>query len=674
MLISALIIIALAFGGMALTYLVTDEETFMWRLAVGNVVGSAIFGLAAFGLALLFGFSAATAAIAIVITLLPLAVLQKRERRSKFLHDWAKAKGKLQGGNLKRFTGFGYYAFFFILFWLFFGQTMYETAAGIFTGGSNNLGDLPFHLGAILGFTDGNNFPPQNPSFSGARFSYPFIADFLTACFMRLGADLQSAMFLQNVSWAFSLLVILERFSARVTGSKLAGRIAPALLFFSGGLGFLWFFKDYWEQGKGLWEFLWALPRDYTIGEQFRWGNSLVVLFITQRSLLLGMPITIVVLGFLWRIFTTESTEDTEQEDGETGRRGDAEKKFSFPASLRHRVSASLLVGLLAGMLPLIHLHSLAALFIVTGFLFIVRPERWREWIAFGIGVCVIAVPELLWSMAGSATETSKFFGWHFGWDSRDANVIWFWVKNTGIVIPALIAGAYLIHISKSRNAPERSKTEDQRPKAKTLLLFYVPFIFLFVVSNTAKLAPWEWDNIKVLIYWYVGSVPLIAYAIAWSWEEKKLLRAAAVLGFAALTLSGGLDVWRTAAGQNKIKVFDADAVKIAEQIKAKTPPNALFLNAPTYNSAVVLSGRRSYMRYIGHLSSHGIDYGPREDEVKRIYEGGGVADIFLKKAEIDYVLVSPEERSSLKPNEEFFKKFPVVAEAGQYRVYRIRN
>ncbi len=66
MLISALIIIALAIGGMALTYLVTDEETFMWRLAVGNVVGSAIFGLAAFGLALLFGFSAATAAIAIV--------------------------------------------------------------------------------------------------------------------------------------------------------------------------------------------------------------------------------------------------------------------------------------------------------------------------------------------------------------------------------------------------------------------------------------------------------------------------------------------------------------------------------------------------------------------------------------------------------------------------------
>ena len=166
---------------------------------------------------------------------------------------------------------------------------MYQTDAGIFTGGSNNLGDLPFHLGAILGFTDGANFPPQNPSFAGARFSYPFVADFVTAAFIKLGADVRGALVIQDFAWAFSLLVILERFTVKLTGNKLAGRIAPLLLFFSGGLGFLWFAKDYWEQGKSLWEVLWQLPRDYTIGDKFRWVNSMVVLFITQRSLLLGI-------------------------------------------------------------------------------------------------------------------------------------------------------------------------------------------------------------------------------------------------------------------------------------------------------------------------------------------------------------------------------------------------
>lgn len=651
MLISLLILSAISIGGASLTYLFSDTDRLMWRLAVGNVLGSAIFGSAAFVLAMLFGFNPLTVAIAMGITMLPFTLLWKRERRSKCLNDWAKAKGKLQGVNLNRFAGFGYYAFFLILFWLFFGQTMYETSAGIFTGGSNNLGDLPFHLGAILGFTDGNNFPPQNPSFSGARFSYPFIADLLTACFVKMGADLQSSMFLQNVSWAFSLLVIVERFSTKITGNKLAGRIAPVLLIFSGGLGFLWFFKDYWEQGKSLWEFLWNLPQDYTINDKFRWGNSMVVLFITQRSLLLGMPITIVILGYLWSVFTTEETESP---------------FFRFSLS-------PFLLGLIAGLLPLIHLHSLATLFVVTGFLFLFKPEKWRSWIAFGIGVCLIAIPELAWSMAGSASETSKFFEWHFGWDKRDTNVVWFWIKNTGFVIPMLIAGSWL-YIRQVRQVAKNTITDSQKPSAKDLFLFYVPFIFLFFVSNAAKLAPWEWDNIKVLIYWYVGSLPLIAYAIVWAWEEQKLMKVFAVIALLGLTLAGGLDVWRTSTGQNKIKVFEADAVKIAQQIRSKTPPNALFINAPTYNSAVVLSGRRSYMRYIGHLSSHGIDYGPREEEVKRIYEGGGVADIFLKKAEIDYVLISPEERNSMNANEEFFRKYPMVAEAGEYRVYKVKN
>ena len=115
---------------------------------------------------------------------------------------------------------------------------------------------------------------------------------------MKLGADLKNAMFVQNVAWAFSLLVLLERFTVKLTNDRLAGRIAPLLLFLSGGLGFLWFFSDYWQSGKAFFEILWHLPRDYTIGDHFRWGNSMVVLFMTQRSLLLGMPLTIIVLGY----------------------------------------------------------------------------------------------------------------------------------------------------------------------------------------------------------------------------------------------------------------------------------------------------------------------------------------------------------------------------------------
>jgi hypothetical protein len=678
MAISIIIIFLIALGGLGITYLFPGDGPLLNRLAAGNIIGAAIFGLAGFILASFFGLSAMTASAALLITLVPLALFTNKERRALLRRDWQRARGKMDGANFKKMLRFAYYVFFLLLFWFFFERAMIETGRGILTGASQNLGDLPYHLGAIFGFTDGQNFPPQNPSFSGARFTYPFIADLLTACFAKLGADVRTAIMVQDVSWAFSLLVILEGFTAKLTGSKLAGRIAPLLLFFSGGLGFLWFFKDYWGQAQGISEFLWHLPRDYTISDQFRWGNSMVTLFMTQRSLLLGMPLTLIALGYLWDVFTTGKEF---YRDGQ-----DRQDKAGF--SIKGFPPAGLVVGLLAGMLPLIHLHSLAVLFITGVFLFIFKPERWREWTAFAVGVGIIAVPELLWTMSGSATRTSEFFGWHFGWDSRDANFFTFWIKNTGILFPVLIAGmvaayyslkkGHVVEEEKGRKGDGEKGRKGEEEKAfdgVALLLFYIPFAFCFFVSNVAKLAPWEWDNIKVLIYWFIGSIPFIALALARGLKKSPIWKTASIACLIVLTLAGALDVWRTASAQINIDVFDKDAVSVAEQIRQKTPPNALFLNAPTYNTAIALTGRRSLLRYIGHLMSHGIDYREREADLNRIYEGGGTADLFLRKYGIDYVLISPAEREAqgFKVNEDYFRKYPVAAESGQYRVYKVR-
>lgn len=672
MLISLLFLLLLTFSGTLLTFLFAGNERLLWRAAVGNVVGSAIFGLVGFTLANFLGLYPSTVISALVISLLPLILLTNQNIRRKLSADWDSAKSRLNNANYKKALSFAYYFAFFVMFWFFFERAMLETAAGIFTGGSQNLGDLPFHLGAIFSFTEGQNFPPENPSFAGARFTYPFMADFLSACLVALGAEARDAMFVQNFSWAFSLLVILERFVFRVTNNRLAGKIAPALLFFSGGLGFAWFAKDFWQQGQGLFDFLMNLPQDYTIGEKFRWGNSLVVLFITQRSLLLGMPLTLMVLTFLWRIFSEEKVEPEEPDAP-----SDVAKLSSFPLP-------AFIVGVLAGTLPLIHLHSLVVLFVVSVFLLALKPERWRELVAFGIGVSLVALSELAWVMSGSATQTSEFIAWHFGWDAGEMNVIGFWLKNTGIFIPLLIFGIFLVFSlrrqeSLRRGAEEtRAKGEKKSPHLSVfpsprLLLFYLPFAFLFIVSNTMKLAPWQWDNIKVLIYWFVGSLPFVAYLLAWLWQNKTIYKLIAAACFIALIFAGALDVWRVVSRQVNYRVFDPEAVKIAEQIKQKTAPNALFLNAPTYNSPVVLSGRRSLLRYTGHLSSHGINYSERESNLQLIYAGEATADLFLQKHGIDYVIITPEERRSLPVNEQYFQKFPVIAESGGNRVYKVK-
>jgi hypothetical protein len=439
-----------------------------------------------------------------------------------------------------------------------------------------------------------------------------------------------------------------------LTGLKNAAKIAPALLFFSGGLGFIWFL--------GSTDGLSHLTKDYTIGDEFRWGNSLITLFLTQRSLLFGMPISLIGLEFLWRCFTANplTTENTEKE-----------KRNGFIAAIA--------LGLLTGLLPLIHLHSLAAVFVVSVFVLAMNRDPWKELIAFGIGVSVIAIPELLWSMSGSATRASEFIAFHFGFDSRDMNFVWFWLKNTGIFIPLIALGIYLLCLPQSREAakPEKKgrKKEDtaaDQPRTSSILFFYVPFAFLFVLANVTKLAPWEWDNIKVLIYWFVGSLPLVVVVIAWMWRKDAAWKVVAALTVFVLTASGGLDVWRVVSGQINYQVFSADAVTLADRIRAVTPPRSIFLNAPTYNTAVVLTGRRSLMRYPGHLSSHGIDYRGREDDVKKIYRGGPDAMGLLEKYGIEYVMISPEERE-MNPNDAFFSRFPVVAQSGKYRVYKIK-
>ncbi len=683
MIFSLVLIGMITAGGLALTYRLSKDEPLMWRLAAGCIAGSAIFGTAGLVTGGLMGFGVPAAGLSFVAVLLPLLIFRDKAARQTLRSEWARGKSRATAPGTNRALSFFYYAFFLLLLLFFFDRAMVVTDLGIFTGGSQNLGDLPFHLGAIFAFTEGGIFPPENPNFAGVKFSYPFIADLTTAMFVKLGIEVNDAMQVQNVAWAFSLLVLLERFVFRLVNDRLAARIAPPLLFFSGGLGFIYFFGDFSGQARSFADFVWNLPTDYTIGERFRWGNSLTTLFMTQRSLLLGMPLTVLVLGVLWNIFR----------EGREPREGTATDSDGVSFSANSLRPELFITGLLAGMLVLIHLHSLAVLFVVCVFLMAMRPERvrWMQFIVFGVCVALVAVPMLIWSMSGSATDTGKFFGWHFGWDNRDDNFLWFWLKNTGLFIPLLGAGLYLIfeivrppaaaaetetaHKPKKKKKKVKLKPAATGPSAadaRSLMLFYVPFAAVFVIANVMKLAPWEWDNIKVLIYWYLMSIPFAAFALSLAWRQAGAWKGVAAAALAVLIFSGGLDVWRTLSGAINYEVFSTDAVEAANRIKAVTPKDALFLNAPTYNSAVVLTGRRSLMRYSGHLSSHGIDYEQREADVRTMYAGGPQAEKLLRDYGIEYVLISVEERTAMNANEEYFGQFPIVGETKQHKVYRV--
>ncbi|MBC7931247.1 MAG: hypothetical protein H7Z38_11860, partial [Rubrivivax sp.] len=152
--------------------------------------------------------------------------------------------------------------------------------------------------------------------------------------------------------------------------------------------------------------------------------------------------------------------------------------------------------------------------------------------------------------------------------------------------------------------------------------------------------------------------------------------RALAVALLVAQTAAGGLDVWRAASGTVERRTFEPSGVAFADIIMRETPPRALILHAPTYNDPVYMTGRRTFLGYPGHVWSHGIDSSAREADLKRIYTGGADALGIIAKNRIEYVVVGPLERDELKKsgaavNENFFRQFRKVGEAGEYRLYK---
>jgi len=638
-------------------------------------------------LASLLGFNAASIILSTLITAAPLALLARADWRERVRFDARAARSDL--GTAVNRPGAGKTAAVVLLvcalvvFWLVFARAMYERGGAIYTGVDNNLGDLPFHVAIISGFVHGENFPPVHPEYAGARLTYPFTVDFVAAMLVRAGASIQSALFWENLLLALALVVLLYRLAYRLTGDRLAAGLTCVLTLLSGGLGWGRFLREATNSSLGVWEFLWRLPHDYTITHDgaFRWGNAVTTLLVPQRGLLMGLPLALIVITQWWLATggegeTVRRGDAGTEEGGEKGkgRKGKGKKRkadesapppqFSplgfLPGAFRLSGAEARMLGagVVAGLLPLVHAHSFVVLMLVAGCLALLL-RGWRGWFIFFGAAFLIAAPQMFWATRESAARPASFFEFMFGWDRGTQNPLWFWFKNTGPFIPLLVAAL--------------AWRGDRPLVPRRLLVFYLPFTLLFVICNVAKISPWVWDNIKVLFYWYVASVPLVALLLARLWRMNWPARVGAAALVFVLTFAGALDVWRVVSRASEQREFDAGGVAFAELVRRETAPRSLVLHAPTYNHPVYLSGRQSLMGYGGHLWSQGIDYAPREAEIRRIYAGSLDAPQLLARHNVEYAVVGPLERTGLQVNESFFSRFQKVGEAGGYRLYKVR-
>jgi len=626
--------------GTLTTYLYEESLPLSWRVAAGACTGFASLGLLGFAAAFALRLDVALMLVAIVALALIGVLISIPLIRNPVWRDTGDAWNRLRNTAVHPTRGSILYAI------LIGGLVMLSMAAldrvlfvrddGLHTGVMTNFGDLPFHLGVIARFAQGTNIPPESPIFAGVPFTYPFLADFITALPVAAGANVRHVMLAQNLVLLLAFGVLLHRWALQLTNDRLAAFFSGVLVFASGGLGW-WMLVGDAPNGGGIIATLGHLPHDYTVLNRttWRWGNVVTALLIPQRSFLLGLPIALVVLTLLQREIGAVDQQ--------------------MPLGTRRFVAA----GVIAGLLPLVHAHSLMVVCGVAAYLAVMQGP-WRKWLPFFAFVAVVGSPQVLWSARGTAMSTSSFIGWQFGWDHGTDNIAWFWIKNTGLLIP-LVVTAFVWRSSRDRIT-------------RGAVLLYVPFVLWFVIANLVRMAPWIWDNIKVLVYWFIASAPFAALVLAQLWRRGRLSRVLAVLMLASLTLAGALDLWRVVSRAADARVFDSEGIAFAHYIEERTSPRALILHAPVQNHPVFLTGRRSFMGFPGHVWSHGLPSAAREQEIKEMYAGSPQGRELLARNAIDYVVIGPLERRLLHPNVEFFAQHFEAEQSGDFAVYRITS
>ncbi|HET7745819.1 MAG TPA: hypothetical protein VFM29_00875, partial [Vicinamibacteria bacterium] len=311
--------------------------------------------------------------------------------------------------------------------------------------------------------------------------------------------------------------------------------------------------------------------------------------------------------------------------------------------------------GVLTGLLPLAHAHAFAVT-VAVGMLLGVLARRPVEWARFAGPALVLGLPQVLWLASGDALQADRFLGFHVGWDREPTRgVLGFWLMNLGLYLPLFVAG---LLAGRWRGW-----------MARDLFLWSLAFVPCFVLPNVLQLSPWIWDNIKFLVFWHVAAAPVVALVVVGLWRRRWRLAAAAALFL--LVLAGTLDVWRVVSGAIDHVIVDGPGVAFASRMRAVTPPRAVILHAPAYNSEVYLTGRRSVLGYPGHTWSQGLDGGTREEDIRAIYGGGPEAAALLARYGVTHVLVGPLEQGLGDP-EGLRARYRVIAESVKHRLHLV--
>lgn len=530
----------------------------------------------------------------------------------------------------------------FVLRWaLLWSSGLIYDERGLWAGHINIWADWPVHLGNTMSFVYGENFPPQDPRLPGYSFAYHYLTSITNAAMVELGMQPTTALVLHSFIFSALITVGLYLFVHRLTKDRSIAALTLVLFFLGQGLGWVLTAKEMIDSSSVLGTLLnhpWDFPSQQA--GNFRFQNVYFSFIESQRGFLYGLPLGLLILTFLFEAVQT--------------------RKVRWFAT----------AGIVAGLLPIAHLSTMLALALITPFLFLLFPSlRWTSFFALWV---TLAVPQLYFQQANAPVAVSSL-RLLVGWVAPPDNWLWFWVKNQGFFLPLLAIALFKRNLMP---AP-----------AKRFLWAFMP---IFAIVNLFALQPWDWDNHKMLIYWFLAVSALVAALLVTTWRQLQMARplgahirvssfaaqAALVLVVLSMILSGLLVNLQQLLGKDRHLLLTTEELQLAEIVRAKTPPDAIFAVGLQHNHPVpMLSGRRVLMSYTGWLFASGVDYSQRERDLRAMYMLAPDAQRLLAAYDVDYVVIGPRERQELGANLSAYRqRYPSIIKTANYEVFDVQR
>ncbi len=578
---------------------------------------------------------------------------------------------------------FWFVAAFFALFaFRSFCWLLYIDGSDLKIQSPNNLGDLSLHITLINTFANGVPLWPDNPIYAFSKLRYPAGIDLFNALLCLVHVDLMRGLVWTGLLGSLATCYAFFRWG---------GTFGVAGFLFNGGIAGFQFLKTL--------KFL-----DYQGGNKIAWKSIALSMFVTQRGWLYAIPAALVLLWhwrekyfsdtpivpFRWG-FGTSNASSAGANAKAGAKDADSEAQSPVPAddvgpatplTVRGNGKGPLPfwveLSLYASM-PLFHVHTFIALTIVLLVALLFERVAWpnifsgaplRRHAVVMLSAALIPATFFVW-LVTDQFRAKSLVKWHPGWvqDSADfgapffrlggtanfgsatgfgsllqktwngviAPFFQFWLTNFGLWVLLSLA---LIALCGWR-VWKTGWRWGRKPPAD--IAFVLSAVVIFAIGYFVQTAPWDWDNLKLMIWGYFIILPFLWSDLIGRWAlPERAVTCVALFASGFVTLLGGLT-----AGHPGFGLIDRARLDAIGTAVRPLPIEARFAAFPTYNHPLLLQGRKVVLGYPGHLWTEGFDYNEPNRQLTALMRGAPNWREAAKALGVRYIFWGRDETSN---------------------------